>query len=721
MKSRHSAARSLRTAAPRPLHTPLLLACSLACGAVQAQTERTDAPTLGEVQVQASSMADLPGLALDRPVNNGALGQRTALETPFSSANISADIIEQTAPGKLGDLFFADASVSDNSSTSGGWASYLSVRGLDMDWQNSFRIDGHPFISYATLLPYEHMEQVDLLKGATGFLYGFGSPGGLINYVTKKPTGEPVRNVGLGFSGKSLWRANADIGGRAGEDGRFGYRLNLSHESGEAANTSRQRRNAVSLALDAKLTSDLSWELQSLFQKRRVSDMEPTITTSSLAERHLPQPVANDDGRMVGPGNFSDNEFKYVSTGLKYRLAQDWQLSGSYSHSSTRTQRNESVISLLDSAGNYRNFRSDYGEAYQTNQFEALLQGRLQTGAVRHQIVAGASWQQQRNDYSAAGTYEEVGLGNLNQANRYAYYSPTGLDGLGLYRAADITQRAIFASDTLEFSQQWSVLAGIRYNSYQQRQYDTTGAETSRYEKSGTATPTLALMYRFAPQSMAYASYMEALVPGSIVADRSLSNYRALLNPLKTRQYEMGVKTVQPNWSATAALFRIEKPSEYSDGTTMRQDGQSTYQGLELAGAVKLARQWSLGGNLMLLDSEYGRGNAAIDGNRIAGAPRYVATAQLGYHVPQLPGLQLTAGIKHTGNTMLDAANQLQVAGYSLLNLGANYETVIAGKSTTLRVMLSNATNRKYWAYQYANYIKAGDPRSINLSATVRF
>lgn len=30
-------------------------------------------------------------------------------------------------------------------------------------------------------------------------MYGFGSPGGLVNYVTKKPTDEAVRSVELGY------------------------------------------------------------------------------------------------------------------------------------------------------------------------------------------------------------------------------------------------------------------------------------------------------------------------------------------------------------------------------------------------------------------------------------------------------------------------------------------------------------------------------------------
>jgi len=194
-----------------------------------------------------------------------------------------------------------------------------------------------------------------------------------------------------------------------------------------------------------------------------------------------------------------------------------------------------------------------------------------------------------------------------------------------------------------------------------------------------------------------------------------------MLNPIKSHQYEVGVKAQQHGWEATAALFRIEKTSEYSNGKTMLQNGRSTYQGLELAGAASLGPQWRVGGSLMVLDATYGQGDASIDGNRIAGTARVIASTQLGYRVPQLPGLQLFAGLKYTGNTMLNAQNGIQVPSYTLLGLGASYDTSLAGQSATLRVQVNNAANRQYWGYQYAGYIKPGDPRSVSMSATLRF
>ena len=63
----------------------------------------------------------------------------------------------------------------------------------------------------------------------------------------------------------------------------------------------------------------------------------------------------------------------------------------------------------------------------------------------------------------------------------------------------------------------------------------------------------------------------------------------------------------------------------------------------------------------------------------------------------------------------------MDVDGYTLAMLGATYDTQLSGQELTLRATLHNLFNHRYWMYQYSNYIKAGDPRSLHLGATLRF
>ena len=704
-----------RAPARRLALTPTVLA--LALGAVLAPGARAqDIAQMPAVTVEAAPVDDTLE-HLSAPVNTGALGNRSQLETPFSTTVVTAADIQERQVNKLGDVFALDASVTDNSASYGAWASYLSVRGLPLDWQNSYRIDGKPFLSYVTTLPYDHFEQIDLLKGASGFMYGFGSPGGLINYVTKRPTDEPVRSVELGYVSKGLLREHVDLGGRAGDDGRFGYRLNVTHNEGNIYNGGSLYQTAASLALDASLTDKLSWDFQSIYQDRKVIGQEPTIYAGQLAGSELPSPVRNDNRKLVGEGPYADNAFRYYSTGLNYQLASDWTLRTDYTYNSTRTRRNESVLFLQNQAGDYDDYRSDYGEAYAYNQWQAMVQGKFATGPLKHQVVIGASWQKQKNDYSSNGVYQLQGTGNLYTQNANTYYSDGGLD---LYRAAEITQKALFASDTVDLTGGWSVLGGLRYTNYEQQGFDPDGTRSAHYKKNGVLTPTVALMYNFTPQTMAYASYIEALEPGSSVGN-TYQNFGELLDPLKSKQYELGVKTSHADWAATAALFRIEKKSEYAnEANELVQGGKSIYQGLELSASTRIATYWNVSGSLMLLDSEYKKGSDYI-GNRVAGAPKFVAAAQVAYSVPQLPGLKLRADVKYTGTTMLGASNRVEAPDYAIVNIGATYDTRLYGYETTFRAGINNVADKRYWLYQSPDYVKAGDPRTYSLSASLRF
>lgn len=696
--------------------TLLVLWAAAQGGRADAQEATDKEKVLPTVTVTASPQEDTTQ-HLDTKVSSGALGARTQLETPFSTTVVRSEDLAERQVSKLGDVFALDASVSDNSGAYSSWASYVTVRGLPLDWQNAYRIDGKPFLSYAITLPYEHFQQIELLKGSSGFMYGFGSPGGIVNYVSKRPTDQPVRSIEVGYKSDSVLSEHVDLGGRFGADDRFGYRLNATHEEGKTFNDGGIRRDSVSLALDARLTRDLTWNFDTLYQKRKSTDQTPSIFTGSYVGSRLPTTIRGDNQLLLGSGQHLNTDLKLYSTGLEYKLSPDWTLSTSYSHSTAARSRNEGIAYLLDPSGNYNDFRSDSSEGHRFDQWQAMAQGKLRTGSIEHQLTLGASWQKQANDYSSNSFYQQIGTGNLYAQNTNGYASVTDFS---VYRDSDITQRAIFASDTVKLSEHWSALVGLRNTNYEQNSYSTAGARSSEYTKNGVVTPTLALMFKPTPDTTLYTSYVESLEQGASVGS-TFANYRDLLKPLKSKQYELGIKTQRDRWSATAALFRIERGAEYANSqNVLVQDGQSIYQGLELGAATRLGSQWQLGANLMFLDTSYQRGSEYV-GNRVAGAPNFVATAQLSYAVAQVPGLKLSADAKYTGGTMLNASNQLKLAGYMVANIGASYATRIGGHDTTFRVAVNNVTNKRYWEYQYANYIKPGDPRTFSLSAKLDF
>lgn len=701
----------------RPLRLAAWLAfCSsaLAHAAPSPDSAPPQENTLPAVRVTAAP--DAPQ-HLREDVSSGALGTRSQLDTPFSTTIVDAKELAERQPFKLAEVFGGDASVTDNGNGYSVWASYLSVRGLQLDWQNGYKIDGLPFVSYGITMPYEQLERVELLKGLGGFMYGFASPGGVINYVTKKPTAQPVASVDVGYRSTGVWSEHVDLGRRFGPDQMFGARLNATHEEGKIYNGGNVRRDTASLALDANLTRDLSVNFGALYQNRRTSGQTPSIYTGSYTGASLPSAISGGTSNLAGADQYLATNLQQYTFGVQYQLTPDWVASATYSYSKVTRQRNESTLYLLDGAGNYTDTRYAGNQGHRFSLWQAMLEGKVRTGPFSHQLVFGAAWQKETSDYSSNDLYRSIGTGNLYAPNPNALYNPGGFTQ---YRDNDITQKSLFASDTVKLTERWSVIAGLRYISYEQNSYSPAGATLSTYADNGVITPTFALLYKLAPSTTLYASYVESLEPGQRVGD-TYANHGELLKALRSKQYEVGVKSEHARWSATAALFRIERGAAYANSANVYvQDGQSIYQGVELAASAKLGAQWEVAGSLMALDSWYAKG-AANNGNRVAGAPTFVAAGKLAYAVPTLPGLTLGAQAKFTGNTPLRAAGGLNAPGYLLVGLGATYATRVGGHGVTLRASLDNLTNRRYWQYQYENYVMPGDPRTISVNAKFDF
>jgi len=108
-------------------------------------------------------------------VNVGAFGARDPLEVPLSTQSYDVRTIRETAARTAMDVLVIDPFVS-GASLGNSFDSFR-LRSFKIDNFNSIRRDG------MTVLPYhdealENIERMDVLKGPSGVLYGFNSPGG---------------------------------------------------------------------------------------------------------------------------------------------------------------------------------------------------------------------------------------------------------------------------------------------------------------------------------------------------------------------------------------------------------------------------------------------------------------------------------------------------------------------------------------------------------------
>ena len=206
-------------------------------------------------------------------------------------------------------------------------------------------------------------------------------------------------------------------------------------------------------------------------------------------------------------------------------------------------------------------------------------------------------------------------------------------------------------------------------------------------------------------------SYIESLEPGSSVG-ATYANFGALLDPLKSKQYELGIKTEQDGWAATAALSHRE---EGGIRECRQRAGAGRQDALSGVGAGRLhayrprlerGRQPDVAG--------FGiQERLGFHRQPRGGAPKFVAAAQLAYSVPQVPGLKLRADVKYTGNTMLGASNRVQVDDYAIVNIGATYDTQIHGYEATFTAGINNVANKALLAVPVVRLREGGRPADL--------
>lgn len=726
----------LTTLRPRASSIAVSAALAALSGAsAMAQTAPAD-DALPEVTVKAAK--DTAYRAQENSA--GALGDKALLDTPFSVEVVTQDLIRNRQATTIDQVFKGDASVTAVNNGYIGEASGISIRGLQLDLLNGFKIDGLAVPNWGSDVPVEHFERIELLKGSAGFMYGFGTPGGIANFVLKRPTAQPTASVTLGYASGGTLTEQVDLGGRFGADKQVGYRFDLVHEEGDTfIDDGHINRTSVLGAVDVRLTDRVTWQADVLHQDRKVNGayygvipwqdyypgVSPALMSMVLSGTPLgapPFPVETINGlptvdgskRLAQPYTWYATELLVLGTAVNWSIAPDWDARFSYRWSQQDRNNADSAIFLLNNSGGYMELQWLGDSRYEYQNADVMVTGKVQTGLLRHELVFGASWQLQETMYGGFGS-AYLGYGsNFQQAS---LFPNPGVSASGdLYRSEKTTQKSLYVSDTVQFHPQWSALFGLRYTKFDQAAFNDTGATTSSDDRTPT-TPTVALLFKPWAGATAYASYVESLEQGGAAGPFGTPANSQHLPPLISRQSEFGFKLDQKDWSANAALFRLNRGLE----DNYEQKGTERYLGFELGAKALLARHWTLGGSLLWLDAENRSDDATLDGKRPAGAPEFQAAAYVEYALPSVPGLTLTGGANYFSDRPLEANNSNLADAYATLDLGARYKTRVGGRDLTLRLNVDNVTNEEYWQTSWGFILVQGAPRTVKASAQLSF
>ncbi|MGG2098520.1 TonB-dependent siderophore receptor [Acinetobacter haemolyticus] len=666
-------------------------------------------------------------------VNLSGFAEQTIAKIPASINLINADLIADQHAKTLKDIVKNDAAVGEGYAPIGYYSNFV-MRGFALNLGSSYLLNGN-LLRGEQNVALENKEQVEILKGISAIQSGMSTPGGVVNYVTKRP--KDIRSVTLETDSQGGYRVATDIGDMLGENQQFGYRINLAHEEIHPyVEHTNGKRLFGSVALDWKISDDskLEFDIESQRQRQR------SVPGYQLLDgKTVPTNVEWD--RLLGYQSWSKpvtNES--LNTSLKYtdRLNDDWTANLSASQSRVVVDDYSAFPwgfgfeGTFDKNGNYDiyDFRSP-DDSYLTNQFKTGLNGKFATGTLQHSLnIELSHTYKRRAQYDAIN--ELVGMGNIY--NNTVNYAPTDVALGNRYKSLDSQQTALNLLDQIRFNDSWSVLMGGKILSLDEKAYDAA-ANKIRDTDLNRFLPQFAVMYQPWENTQVYTSFSKGLSDGGQAPWYAFGNEEKgivgnafeTLAPIKSTQYEVGIKYQLPSMLLTAAIFNLEQDHQYTNADNYYlTDGKQHNIGLELGLQGQVTENFDITSTLALTRSRLKEIDVAeYQGHQTQNVPKVRFASYLSYQLPQVEGLRLLAGMQYSASKYANKTGSVKVPSYTVFNAGAAYNFKANGYENTLRFNVENLFNKKYWrdagSFFGDDYLFLGAPRTAQLSWTVNF
>ncbi len=704
------------------------------------------------VDVTAASVDN--AYRVDNVATGGPLGTTPILDTPYSVGVISRQLIDDTqsrnfkeAAKYMPNVFFQEMQ--------GPEVLRPESRGMQGSNMQNDRKDGMG-IAVTTPSALEEYEQVEVITGLGAPLYGPANPSGMFNFVTKRPTETPFREIELGYEGNSVGTIHTDLGGRFGHNQMFGYRSNLLLADGTGyVHESQLRRQLASGAGDIRLTSKTviegNFSYYNLFQHGYPGWFSYTPTTTPLSvagSKSILIPLDAPDPTREGYGqSFSgvDLTSKIGELRVKHQFSPNWQLTVGALNQISDRNINTAVNQLLDNSGNYKSYLansfSSLAPRFHVVSDLAFLTGKFRTGRILHDIVIGSTGYRFAS-YSPISNPAKVALCTSNtpqgicQANiadpLVFVVPPTGIfsyaktgPSTGIYGSSIIRQQGFSFADTITFTPQWLIrLAASQDWTWTDNFTDSTATNFVRtlakggYVNQGVS-PSASVMFKPQANMTFYATFADSIqAPDAATASSGstvIVNASQALPPYRSKEGEIGYKVRVRRITASVAAFRVDRPfANYAIGITdpicgvqsgtancqvFRITGTQRNYGIETMFSGRVFDSLMLTGGLTILNPKLvDTGVAATNSRNFVGMPDYKSNILAEYTLPKIKGAYFNFDWSHVGRRPIDDINSAYTPQYNTFDFGVRYTTHLWEKVTTWRVTVNNITNVQYWS-----------------------
>ncbi|MBD8893889.1 TonB-dependent siderophore receptor [Roseibium litorale] len=662
---------------------------------VQGLSEQGDGPVDGYVATRSRA-----GTKTDTPLS----------KTPQAVSVVPSQQIEDQAATSVSEALRYSSGVSTEYRGSSNFSDEMYIRGFGYVPRY---VNGLSFGlgSLGKIDPYL-LERVEVLRGPSSILYGQASPGGIVNLVTKRPTGETKREAEVFVGTDAKVGAAFDLQGVFDPDGVWSYRLvGTAERSDLEENKLSEEGFSISPSLRWAPTGDTSLTLSTIFTHQPKAGFRNFREAAGTL-------YATSYGLIPNDFLVSDPDFE------EYRSTQ-FQVGYEFEHrfNDIFTFRQNAAYNIIDTyhqtltwgslqADEKTITRTASGGSTDLNQFviDNQLQSEFRTGAFDHTLLTGFDFKHSSKNYqwgynfstpSIDWTAPSYGVGNLALTDRQSDYVTTA------------SQAGLYVQDQIEFGK-LTVSLGGRYDWADTETDNLLAADTSYYDSafSGRA----GAIYNFDNGISPYISYSTSFEP-SLDVDHN----NQPLDPVTAQQLEAGVKYAPENlpFQVYASVFQIYQQNRSStDPVTNEifQTGEIRSRGVEIEGHAQITENLSLVASYTFVDAEVTEDeDSSKIGLKVDRVPEHQANlwGKYEFHDGMLNGFGIGAGVRYIGEST-DRTNALTVPAVTLFDAMASYDF---GARTDkldgvkLQINASNLMDKRYTAScasKYACWYGAG-------------
>lgn len=658
------------------------------------QSAAADATTLDAVQVQAP-IAPSTGTATKTATSLKEIPQSISVVTDRQMRDRGIHGVEEAVwftAGAQGGAYGSDSR-----------SDWLLVRGFTpARYMDGLALPEGSGTGITRVEPYG-LERIEVLKGPASVNYGAMPPGGLVNYVSKRPTDETLREIEVQVGSDEMRQLAFDFGGRLNESGTLLYRLTgLGRNSDTPVDFIHDDRYYFAPAITWKPDEANELTVLARYQK---ADTKAGAGFLPAEGTLLPNP----NGRIrssLYTGEPNANDYVKTLASLGYEFRHDFGGGVVFQQSARVTDAEVEPSVAVGAFGLLTDQRTLFRYLWSTQEDEKTfgidnnLQWRFSTGRAEHTLLTGLDYRRSRYSYDSNFVFAATGLDVFNPVyGTMPDLAPDFDPATTASTRQTQSQLGVYVQDQIKLDR-WVFTVGGRQ--------DWVGTDSNGgHQSDDKFSARVGVNYVFDNGLAPYVGWSQ-----SFQATVGTDFFGNAFVPTTGEQIEAGLKYQPASGKvlATLAAYEITQQNTLTvdpDHTLFSiQQGETKVRGVELEGRWNIGSGLSVYGAYAYIDSEVTRSNDPTTlGKQIALQPRHAASAGADYTFTggALAGLGFGAGVRYTGEHFGDARNEWETPSYTLFDAAVHYD--IANWRLQLNVQnladkeYISACNAIYWCY----------------------